>query len=924
MPSAGDVVEHPDVRASLEAAADAPLARRTVERLVEADPHVAEELVTSRRVRDAVVAVACASRSLTTALVHDPSLVAALRDGAAPLDPPPPPDAGALRRWKQRALLQIAAADLLGEADLATVAARLATVADACLAVAVEIAAPAGPFAVIGMGKLGGRELNYASDVDVLFVHEGDTEAALRTARRVLTAMSEPTEDGIVFRTDAALRPEGKAGALSRTLESYAAWYERWAQPWEFQALLKARAVAGDAALGQRFVDETRPFVWPDVLDPDTIRAARTMKARSEAEQQRRGAGTRELKRGPGGIRDVEFAVQLLQLVHGRPDPTLRAAATLDALGALAAGGYVEPDDAAVLTGSYTFLRTVEHRLQLRDEAQTHTVPADVASRTALARVLGYRDRPGASAVDRFDDDLRARQADVRAVHERLFFAPILDTLAGVGQLSVDAAETRLAAFGFADAEHTRVALRELTAGLTRTSRVLRALLPVVLDWLSSTPNPDLGLLQLRRLTEDAMPAQAMAATFRDQPGTAERVCRVLGSSRVIGDELLRQPDVVELLGADDWFAAERTRDELREAARAALGWRPDLASQHAGLRRFKRRELLRIAARDIVGLAPLDVTSRELAGLADACVDAALAAVQPPLPFAVIGMGRLGGEELSYASDIDVLFVYDGDDPGDLETASGLARQLTAALAEPTAEGQTFRVDANLRPEGRQGPLARSLDSYRAYYERWALVWEHQALLRARPVAGDADLGHRFVEMVQPIVYREPFPEDDAREVRRIKARVERERIPPGEDPNFHLKSGRGALTDIEFTVQLLQLQHGASEPRVRNPATRPALAALADAGLLAVDDAAVLAEAYVFCERARNACYLVMGRPSDALPTGADAVRVGRLLGELRRPEAALRDDYRRVTRRARHVVERVFYAATTDRRPSPTGPQ
>jgi [glutamine synthetase] adenylyltransferase / [glutamine synthetase]-adenylyl-L-tyrosine phosphorylase len=922
--SAGDVVEQPDVRASLEAAADAPLARRTVERLVEADPHVVQELVASRRSRDAVVAVACASRSLTTALVRDPSLVVALRDGSAGLDLPPPHDAGALRRWKQRALLRIAAADLLGEVDLATVARRLAELADACLAVAVELAAPAGPFAIIGMGKLGGRELNYASDVDVLFVHEGDTGVALRTARRVLTAMSEPTEDGIVFRTDAALRPEGKAGALSRTLESYAAWYERWAQPWEFQALLKARVVAGDTTLGQRFVDETRPFVWPDVLDPDTIRAARAMKARSEAEQQRRGVATRELKRGPGGIRDVEFAVQLLQLVHGRADPTLRSPATLDALGALAAGGYVEADDADVLTGSYTFLRAVEHRLQLRDEAQTHTVPAEVASRTSLARVLGYRDRPGASAVDAFDADLRAHQADVRAVHERLFFAPILDTLAGVGQLSADAAETRLAAFGFADADHTRVALRELTAGLTRTSRVLRALLPVVLDWLSSTPNPDLGLLQLRRLTEGPRQAQAMAATFRDQPGTAERVCRVLGSSRVIGDELLRQPDVVELLGADDWVAAERTRDELRDAARRALGWRPDPASQHTGLRRFKRRELLRIAARDIVGLVPLDVTSRELAGLADACVDAALAALQPPLPFAVIGMGRLGGEELSYASDIDVLFVYDGDDPSDLETASGLARQLMAALAEPTAEGQTFRVDANLRPEGRQGPLARSLDSYRAYYERWALVWEHQALLRARAVAGDVDLGERFVEMVQPIVYREPFPEDDAREVRRIKARVERERIPPGEDPNFHLKSGRGALTDIEFTVQLLQLQHGAAAPRLRTPATLPALAALAGGGFLASDDAAVLAEAYVFCERARNACYLVMGRPSDALPTGPDAVRVGRLLGELRRPEAALRDDYRRVTRRARHVVERVFYAATQDRRPSPTGRQ
>ncbi len=398
-------------------------------------------------------------------------------------------------------------------------------------------------------------------------------------------------------------------------------------------------------------------------------------------------------------------------------------------------------------------------------------------------------------------------------------------------------------------------------------------------------------------------------------------MCRVLGTSRVIGDELVRQPDVVELLGADDWFASERSPDALRAAAQAALGWRPDASSRHDGLRRFKRRELLRIAARDIVGLAPLDVTCRELAGLADGCVDAALAALQPPLPFAVIGMGRLGGRELSYASDIDVLFVYDGDDPADLETASEIARQLVWALGAPTAAGQTFRVDAKLRPEGRAGPLARSLDGYRAYYERWALVWEHQALLRARPVAGDPDLGRRFVDLVQPIVYRDPFPEADAREVRRIKARVERERIPPGEDPQFHLKSGRGALTDIEFTVQLLQLQHGATEPSVRGPATLPALDALAAVGLLDRDDAAVLAEAYIFCERARNACYLVTGRPTDALPSGADATRVGRLLGEQRRPDAALRDDFRRVTRRARHVVERVFYGAVEDRPRDPT---
>jgi [glutamine synthetase] adenylyltransferase / [glutamine synthetase]-adenylyl-L-tyrosine phosphorylase len=898
------------VVAAIESAADAALARTTLERIVEVDPNIAEDVVGQPQVRDGLVAVVCASRSLTNALIQDPSLVDVLRHLHEPMATVDASDPTALRRWKRRELLRIAASDLLGLVDFPAVGRRLADLADVCLGGALDLAGEALPFSIIGMGKLGGRELNYASDVDVLFVHDGDRHDAEHVARRVLTIMSEPTPDGLVFRTDSELRPEGRAGALSRTLDGYAAWYEQWAHPWEFQALIKGRPVAGDAQLGERFMLLTRPFVWPEVLDPDAVREVRAMKARAEAEVRRRGLSDRELKRGRGGIRDVEFAVQLLQLVHGRADSRVRSATTLEALAQLADGGYVEADDARQLGDAYTFLRTVEHRLQLRDEQQTHTVPADPTSRTLLARVLGYRDRPAVSALAAFEADQRRQQAVVRGIHERLFFAPILDTLAGTGPLAAEAAEERLAAFGFVDADHTRRALRELTQGLTRTSRTLQQLLPVILDWLSAAPDPDLGLLQLRRLAEGPTPATALATTFRDQPGAAERACRVLGSSRIIGDALLRQPEVVELLGDDEWLVRERGADELRQAALATLGWRQDIAGRRAGLRRFKRRELLRIAARDVLGLAALDVTSRELAGLADACVEAALQALDATVPFSVIGMGRLGGRELSYSSDIDVLFVYDGARPADFEAATRTATELVHEISATTAEGQTFRVDANLRPEGKEGPLARSLDGYRAYYERWALTWELQALLRARPVAGDVDLGNRFTELVETYVYRDPFPEEAAREVRRIKARVERERIPPGEDSRFHLKLGKGALTDIEFTVQLLQLQHGAAHRAVRVAATVPALHALGGAGLLPGDDVDVLVEAYTFCERARNASYLVTGRPTDSLPTGGDAARVSRLLGMIHRPEATLRDEFRRVTRRARRVIERVFY--------------
>jgi [glutamine synthetase] adenylyltransferase / [glutamine synthetase]-adenylyl-L-tyrosine phosphorylase len=918
-----DVLSASPIAAAIDASADARLARASLSRVLEADPRAADLIRDHEQARAALIAIVCASRSLTTAMVHDPAILGVLTDGLtiardvdalrASLDASRDADdpATALRRWKRTEYVRIAARDLTGLAELPVVGAELAVLAEVCLGEALAIVEPVEPFAIVGMGKLGGRELNYASDVDVLFVHEGDTEAADRTARALLATMTTPTADGIVFRTDADLRPEGRAGPLSRTLDSYAQWYERWARPWEFQALLKARRVAGDAALGNSFVELSRPFVFPERLDPDAVREARAMKARAEAELERKGLTDRELKRGRGGIRDIEFSVQLLQLVHGRHDATVRSPTTLDALTQLAAAGYVEPEEAAELDRAYRFLRTVEHRLQLWDEQQTHTLPADVGATERLARVLGYRDRGTVSAARAFEADHRAHQAAVRSIHERLFFAPILETLAGAGPLPVGAAEERLAAFGFVDAAHTRAALRELTQGLTRTSRVMQQLLPVILDWLSETPDPDLGLLQLRKLADDATRTAALIATFRDMPGAAERVCRVLGSSRVVGDALVRQPEVVELLGNDDWLGQVRTAEDLQEAALSTLAWRADREGRRAGLRRFKRRELLRIGARDVLGLATVQTTGRALADLADASIEAAVRMLATS-PIAVIGMGRLGGGELSYASDVDVLFVYEGDSAVAFQEAERTATELLREIGATTAEGQTFDIDARLRPEGNHGSLARSLAGYRQYYERWAQPWELQALLRARPIAGDRDIGAAFMTLIEPFVYRDPFPEADARELRRIKARVERERIPAGEDPEFHLKLGRGGLTDVEFTVQLLQLEHGAAHPEVRDPSTTAALGKLAGAGILTPEDAQTLLDAYVLCERARNARFLVTGKPGDALPGGKDGVRVARLLGYVHRPEAGLRDDYRRLTRRARKVVERVFYGA------------
>lgn len=922
------VTDTPAVRRAIERSADAPAARAGVERVLEAHPDCADALAAGGTALDATVAIATASHSLLAALINDRDAMAVITDrvaleapaterdyeavlaGVADADDPP----GELRRRKRRSLVRIAVRDLLGIADLRTTGLELAALAQACLVVALDISKPNVTMAVIGMGKLGGRELNYASDVDVMFVHDGDARDAERAAQTLLRAMSEQTADGIVFRTDADLRPEGRSGALSRPLGAYTAYWDRWAQAWEFQALLKARRVAGDEALAEQFLDEARRRVFPDVARPDIVREIRAMKARSEAELQRRGLEEREVKRGRGGIRDIEFSVQLLQLVHGRTDARIRTPTTLDALASLAEGGYVSREDADRLAGAYVWLRTVEHRLQLVDEQQTHTLPAADEPRTRLARVLGFRDRGGQSALQQFDQRHRAQQTVVRSLHEKLFFAPILDTLSGAGALTPAAADERLSAFGFSDAARTRDALRELSAGLTRHSRVMQQLLPVVLAWLSNAPDPDLGLLQLRRLTEGTARAAVLSHTFRETPLAAERACRVLGSSRVLGLALHRQPDFLSDLGDDEILGREHTGSELITEGIDALVWRDDEDARRAGLRRFKRRHLLRIGARDVLGLADLETTQRELAHVADACVEAALHGREPSAPFAVIGVGRLGGEELSYASDIDVLFVYDGDDPAEFDAAERRATRLVHALGATTDEGQVFGIDANLRPEGKQGPLARSLRAYERYYERWALPWEFQALVRARHVAGDAEIADRFLTLVNAFVYRDPFPDSDAREIRRMKARIERERIKPGEDPQFHLKLGRGSLSDIEFTVQLLQLVHGAGHEELRVTSTIVALDRLAAAGLLDEEDADSLRDAYRLCEQARNALYLLSNTAGDSLPVSSEqAEPLGRMLGFVHRPQTSLRDEYRRVTRRARAVVERVFYGGT-----------
>jgi glutamate-ammonia-ligase adenylyltransferase len=882
--------------------ADPPLAATTLGRLFDSRPDARERLDADPALARAVVTVAAASPYLGRVCVTEPAALDVLAD----LDtrPSPEPHSGApagVARWKRLETLRLAARDLQEIDGLEAVGAGLADLADDVLDAAFGL--HPGPLAVIGMGKLGARELNYASDIDVMLVAAGTPGGETPDPRPLLSAARQS------WRVDLDLRPEGRSGPLVRTLDSYLAYWQRWARTWEFQALLKARPVAGNPDLGDRFVAAAAEQVWDRPFGAEELRQVRDMKARAEGQVARAGMASREIKRGRGGIRDVEFAVQLLQMVHGRVDPRLRAPATLDALEALAAGGYVDRADAGALAEAYRYLRAVEHRLQLWEDQQVHTVPADERARTRLARVLGFRDTAARTAVAAFDERLRRHQATVRAIHEKLFFRPLLEafTFPTVAGLTESAVETRLAAFGFSDAARTRQAVTELTKGFSRASALMAQLLPVVLEWLSHAPDPDLGLLGWRALASGRHRRDQLTAMCRESAAAARALCVLLGTGPLFVRGFEHHPEALGGL-VDGNTVAERSPGDLAERVAKSLSWRAGSQALADGLRQWKAAESLRIAARDVLGLAGVEATAAALTDLATITLAQALETIDPQVPLAVIGMGRLGGRELGYGSDLDILLVYDGERP----PAAGAARDAEAAAISllrlvngDTPAARIYTIDVGLRPEGRHGPLARSLDAYAAYYERWAQPWERQALLRGRFIAGDRDVGRRFATVASRFVRGRPLTAEDEREIRRIKARVEKERIPAGEDPQFHLKLGRGSLSDVEWTVQLLQLRHG-----VAATGTMEALGQLTAAGRLEGADSRVLGEAYRFCEATRNRLYLIRGGPGDSLPGAGHQLTV--LARSLGTTATDLREEYRRVTRRCRRVVEHLFYAA------------
>ena len=863
-----------------------------------------------------------------------------------------------------RHLADLAAAALEGALAIARTEVAEGAGGGLCAAPARGASVDALDLAIIGMGKCGARELNYISDVDVVYViapapasdlHEGAEPLTEQECAQIGTelvhaltkAIMAPAPEPPLWEVDANLRPEGKDGPLVRTVESYVSYYKRWAENWEFQALLKARPVAGSAHLGRRFAHAIDPFVWDSAARESFVESVQAMRARvtnnippAQVEQQ--------IKLGPGGLRDIEFTVQLLQLVHGRTDPTVRTKSTIESLEALTGSSYISRADAQTFALYYKKLRLLEHRIQLSQLRRTHLMPAKEHERRALARSLVSPERLGTLSAEQMYKAWQKLKRNVRSLHERVFFRPLLAAVSTLSRdevvLTESAAQDRLAALGYRDPRGAMRHIQALTSGVSRRAEIQRHLMPVLLGWFADGVDADAGLLGFRIVSESLGTTSWYLRMLRDSPAAAERLCHILSSSRYITDLLEDAPTSIT------WLDKVADLQPLGAAALKAeiaslLSRHDDSAEAMRAVRYLRRREILRIAMGDALNLLGVQQVCTGLATVDERTIGAALALAEreeitakereeaagireipeeePKNPLlteiAVIAMGRLGGAENGFGSDADVMFVHRPVEGAGEEEAQSQANRIVNRLMQlikqpvrPAIRAERpLEVDADLRPEGKQGAMVRSLDSYRAYYERWAETWEFQALLRARPITGSEDLGRAFVELIDLYRYPREFTVEQAQQVRRMKARVEHERMPHGADRTRQLKLGRGGLSDVEWLVQLIQLQHAHKVEGLRTTSTLEALDAAVQANLVAAEDAEVLRDAWLLATKIRGGNVLRGVRQSDLLPTLRDALEaVARWSGYTPGSARQLEEDYLRVTRNARKVYERLFF--------------
>ena len=861
-----------------------------------------------------------------------------------------------LRAHKQVEMLRIALNDLSG-ASIPDVTRDLSRLAERAFEAAVQfhyrrLCALHGPpaersaggpsgFCVLGMGKLGGEELNFSSDADVLYVYDKDgrTQGAnpidhfafyARLAEAVTSSVGSPgatPEGGFVFRVDLDLRPEGRSGPIVNAIRGLELYYESQGAAWERFALLKARPIAGDLDAGEDALRRLVPFVFRKYFDLKAIDEMRQLKARAEKEAAR--APGIDLKLGRGGIREIEFFVQALQLLHGGRDPNLRVRGTMKALDRLLYAGLISSRDRDELAEAYVVLRRLEHRVQMLAERQTHSMPEDVRENQRLARRTGYQDASAMSA------DLALHRSRVEARFKDLLrvasgSGPSEDPRAAAAADPDATPEQRAAALaelGFDQPDASAEELARLAQKRGTPFQQAQPLGAALVTELAAAPDPDQALRHLADLYGGPVHPHATSELLAQSPRTTRLLISLFGSSDYLSRQLLTHPELIDQLVLRGAAALVRERADLRDDLANRL--RPlsplDVEAALTELRRFRNEEVLRIALHDVAGALAVEQVSRQLSDLADACVDACFALARAEIEkrygkrdaeMVVLALGKLGGRELGYHSDLDLLFLYSsaGEHGANHEYFARIAQKLISHLTLPLREGFLYRIDTRLRPSGSAGPLVVSFDALASYHGREARLWERQALLRLRPVAGDEALFERaFAQVIEPSVYRPIDRAAAAKELLSMRERIERE-IADESPGRYNSKLGRGGLVDVEFAVQFLQLAHGADDPQIRSANTPQALGLLLEHGHLAAQDHAPLARGYRFLRRLESRLRIVRDRSVDRLPEGgAELLRLARRMG-YSGPRAGddLLSDYQRTAAGIRQAFLRVLGAA------------
>ncbi|HSZ23955.1 MAG TPA: bifunctional [glutamate--ammonia ligase]-adenylyl-L-tyrosine phosphorylase/[glutamate--ammonia-ligase] adenylyltransferase [Candidatus Sulfotelmatobacter sp.] len=875
-------------------------------------------------------------------------LVAAMRAKRDPIDAPDRQAAAAeLGRFMRRMMVQVAIADLLDRLSVGETAQAMSELADECIRTALDLATrflgerarAVGRFCILAMGKLGGRELNLSSDVDLIYLHESSGSPDSSQAAARLGEWFTEILSARCFRIDLRLRPGGRSAPLVTPIEGATDYYENLGEPWERAALLRARPVAGDREIGFRLRIELNHFVFRSYLDFDTLRQLRAMKHQIEAELKTPAMIERNIKLGRGGIRELEFIVQALTLIYGGRDPRLRIEQTVAALEKLDSLGYLPSKRTRELADAYLFLRDVEHKLQVVAGLQTHVMPADEDGMRALAARMGFGKLQGALA--KFSAQLKSHRALVELQfretlaggnEESTRWVSASAELAWNAALDPDYSTRYLRELDFARAEESARHLELLARGPShaptspRRRELLERLGPMVMDEISRLPDPDLALMNLAEFIAAVGARTSFLALLEQHPATRRILLRLFASSAYLSTIFIRHPDMLDTLVRSDLAATRRSPSELRDELAGLIAASPDFESKLDALRAFQHQEFLRIAIADLAGDLELFDVERELTTLAETVLDEAmiLARIQTQARFAIpatmrlcaIALGRLGAGEMSYNSDLDLIFVYDDRAEvagGSREIASRITQKLIAILESRTREGYAYKLDLRLRPSGNAGPLVTSLAGFREYHRQSSAVWERQALVRARVITGDRELGREVEAARQEFVYGRGLTAAEVGEIAAMRHRMEME-IGAEDKTRLNIKQGHGGLVDVEFLAQMMALSHGQLHPELRVRNTMGLLEALDGLRLMSAADASVLEDDYRFLSRLENRLRIESDQPSWAIPTSAAGLRpLARRMGfEDADGAARMLSELAERRNRIRRIFERYFATA------------